>query len=159
MANPILSKQSNDKVTSPEQLNDYIKVSNVGVWLVLLMIFALLVGVFVWACFGSLKEVVDTTGVAQSGTVTCYITDNSKVSVGNEVKIGELKGTVVSVSETPLSNKEISQKYDEYTAYCLALQDWNYEVTISCTDCEDGLQGVKIIHNTIKPISYVKGEG
>jgi len=49
MANPILSKKSNEQVKSPEQLNDYIKVSNVSVWLVLLIIFSLLAGVLVWA--------------------------------------------------------------------------------------------------------------
>ncbi|MBQ6381631.1 MAG: hypothetical protein IJJ41_08565 [Clostridia bacterium] len=158
MANPILSKQSNKKVNSPEQLNDYIKVSNVGIWLILLLFFALLAGVFVWGIFGSLKEIANTTGVAQSGTVTCYLTDASKISEGDEVKIGDLRGEVLSVSKTPLSNKAVGEKYDEYTAYCLNLQDWNYEIKVSCADCEDGIQNLKIIYNTIKPISFVIGD-
>jgi len=95
--------------------------------------------------------------VAQSGTVTCYVADGSNISEGNAVKIGELKGKVVSVSEKPISNKVAGEKYDEYTAYCLNLQDWNYEVKISCADCEDGLQSVKIIYNTVKPVSFVVG--
>ena len=33
MSNPILSKGNGEKVRSPENLNDYIKVSNIGVWI------------------------------------------------------------------------------------------------------------------------------
>ena len=158
MANPILSKQSNEKVTSPEHLNDYIKVSNVGVWLVLLVIISLLVGVLVWACFGSLKEVINTTGVAYDGTITCYVAEGTKVSAGDQVKIGDLKGEVVSVSQIPFSDEDVSKKYDKYTAYCLDLQDWNYEIQVSCADCKNGVQNVKIIYNSIKPISYMVGD-
>ncbi len=33
MSNPILGKGNGEKVHSPENLNDYIKVSNIGVWI------------------------------------------------------------------------------------------------------------------------------
>lgn len=70
MSNPILSKSKGEKVSSPEQLNDYIKVSNVGVWIILSVLFVLLVSVFVWATFGSVMEDITTVGVAQDGTAT-----------------------------------------------------------------------------------------
>ena len=33
MSNPILGKGNGEKLHSPENLNDYIKVSNIGVWI------------------------------------------------------------------------------------------------------------------------------
>ena len=33
MSNPIWGKGNGEKVRSPENLNDYIKVSNIGVWI------------------------------------------------------------------------------------------------------------------------------
>ena len=47
--NPILSKGNGEKVRSPENLNDYIKVSNIGVWVilgVLLLLFYILHSTF-----------------------------------------------------------------------------------------------------------------
>ena len=49
MAQSIFRKESLDKVTSPEQLNDYIKVSSAGVWAILTAIVILLVCLGVWA--------------------------------------------------------------------------------------------------------------
>lgn len=44
----IFRKSSLDKISSPEKLNDYIKVSNPSVWIVLAAIAVLLVAVVIW---------------------------------------------------------------------------------------------------------------
>lgn len=157
MSNPILSKGSGEKVRSPENLNDYIKVSNIGVWAILGVLLLLLISVFVWGYFGSLKQVITTTGIAENGTVVCYVEEADQLQAGNEVKIGDLKGKVVSVSDVPLNAKDINEKYDAYTAYVLDVPEWAYQVTISCEGCEDGMNTLKIIYNTVQPASYIKG--
>ena len=43
MSNPIFRKKSIEKVTSPEQINDYIRVSNPSVWMILAAVIVLLV--------------------------------------------------------------------------------------------------------------------
>ena len=45
MDNQLFRKKSLDKVSSPEQLNDYIRVSNPGVWIALTAVIVLLFGV------------------------------------------------------------------------------------------------------------------
>ena len=157
MSNPILTKSSGEKVTSPEGLNDYIKVSNIGVWMILSVIFILLISVFVWGIFGSLKESITAAGVARDGCVTCYVQSAADVQVGNTVTIGDKTGSVVSVSDTPLSEKQLSEQYDEYTLYMLQPKEWNYEIKIECKDCEDGIQTLKIIYDNKHPISFLKG--
>ena len=52
MENSIFRKKSIERFSSPEQLNDYIRVSNPGVWLTLSAIIILLVGAGVWVCVG-----------------------------------------------------------------------------------------------------------
>lgn len=157
MSNPILTKNSENKVSSPEQLNDYIKVSNLGVWLILLVLIILLASVFIWGAFGQIKTTVSAVGVAQNGTVLCYAESVDKIAVGDEVKIDGKSGKVVSVSDKPISIKEIETLYDEYTMYSLNLPEWNYEISISCENCEDGVKNAKIICDTIKPISFIIG--
>ena len=44
-----------DSITSPDNLNDYIRVSTPGVWIVLTAVVVLLIGVLVWSVFGTVK--------------------------------------------------------------------------------------------------------
>lgn len=46
-----ISQKSLNRVKSPEDLNDYIRVANPGVWLVLVAVVILLAGVCIWGLF------------------------------------------------------------------------------------------------------------
>ncbi len=48
MVRHIFRQKSVDVVSSPEQLNDYMRVTSPGVWAVLTAILVLLAGVCVW---------------------------------------------------------------------------------------------------------------
>ena len=51
MSDQIFRKKSLDRISSPEQLNDYIRVANPGIWMILAAVIILLAGVCVWgAC-------------------------------------------------------------------------------------------------------------
>jgi len=52
----IFRKDAVEKMSSPEKLNDYIKVSSVGVWLILGAVTALLAGVVAWGFLYELPE-------------------------------------------------------------------------------------------------------
>ncbi|MCR5418705.1 MAG: hypothetical protein K6E84_07310 [Lachnospiraceae bacterium] len=51
----LFRKKSLDRVSSPEQLNDYIRVTTPSVWLVLLALILLLVGMLIWSVFGTVQ--------------------------------------------------------------------------------------------------------
>ena len=63
----LFRKKSIERVTSPEQLNDYIRVSNPGVWMVLAAVVILLAGVCVWGVFGRLDTKKQASGVCENG--------------------------------------------------------------------------------------------
>ena len=52
--NGIFRQKSIDKVSSPEKLDDYIKVTTPSVWITLAAILILLIGTIVWGFFGKL---------------------------------------------------------------------------------------------------------
>ena len=52
MNNSIFRQKSIDKITSPEKLDDYIKVTKPSVWITLIAIVLLLAGTIVWSIFG-----------------------------------------------------------------------------------------------------------
>ena len=51
----IFRKKSMDRISSPEQLNDYIRVTTPSVWVILAAAVVLLAGAIVWACFGTIE--------------------------------------------------------------------------------------------------------
>ncbi len=42
-----------ERINSPEQLNDYIRVTTPSVWLVLIAIIVLMIGILSWCIFGT----------------------------------------------------------------------------------------------------------
>jgi hypothetical protein len=46
----IYRKVSLERISSPERLNDYIKVSNPSVWLILAAVAVLLIAAVIWGC-------------------------------------------------------------------------------------------------------------
>ena len=160
MADSIFRKQSLDRVNSPEQLNDYIKTSKPSVWLVIFSILILLSSVFVWAAFGSLDTTVSMGGVAQGNTVTCFTQDAGGIQAGSEVRLGNATGTVLSVSQKPISQADaaVLAGGDEYTLYCLDLAPWNYVVQIAVDGTvAEGYLTAEIVTETISPMAFVLG--
>lgn len=51
----IFRKKSLERVTSPEQLNDYIRVTTPSVWIILAATLILIIGTLVWAVFGKIR--------------------------------------------------------------------------------------------------------
>jgi hypothetical protein len=53
--NGIFREKSIDRVTGPESLNDYIRVTSPSVWIALLALLILLAGMLTWSIFGKIK--------------------------------------------------------------------------------------------------------
>ncbi len=54
--NGIFREKSLKRVTSPEELNDYIHVTSPSVWIVLAAAVILLAGLLAWAVFGTVER-------------------------------------------------------------------------------------------------------
>lgn len=137
MNETLFRKKSLDKVKSPENLDDYIQVSNPGVWLLLVSVIVLLAGACVWGIFGHLDSTVDTSIHAEDGTIVCFIMNEDFTSVqeGMTVKFDEYEAVVTGTW----------QKEDP--GYLCVLES---EQTIP-----DGFYEGKIVTKSVKPLSFV----
>jgi hypothetical protein len=154
--NKLFRQQSMDRVFSPDQLNDYIRVYNPSVWVVIIAVAILLAAVLIWSVFGQLPTTVIRTGISKDGVLVVYTPDYAAVSSGNAVNIGQYDGTVKEVSSEPLSYEEVAKLYtSDYTIHQMDIGDWNYRVAISAPGLPDGAWEATIITGKIHPITFI----
>lgn len=161
MDNKLFRQSSVDRISSPEELNDFLRVVRPSVWLALAAIIILLAAFVVFGLYGTLPSTVSAKGIAQGGEVVCYVTQAARISPGMPATIGSIQGLVVSVSSVPLSEKEINETHPEdYLLYQLDPQAWNYPVRLSAPGVGDGVWDVVITTETIRPIEFLlEGSG
>ncbi len=70
--NSLFREKSIEQASSPESLNDYIRVTTPPVWLVLLALVVLLAGIIVWSIVGTL-EVHDENGATREVHPISYV--------------------------------------------------------------------------------------
>ena len=68
----IFRKKSMERVSGPETLNDYIRVTTPSVWIVLIALVLLLAGMLAWSIFGTLT-VHDEAGSAKEIAPITYV--------------------------------------------------------------------------------------
>ena len=116
MDNSLFRKKSLERISSPEQLNDYIKVSSPSVWLIISAMIIIAVAFSIWAFSGNITSEVSSTGVFQGSSqdninsVVCYVDANyaPKISEGMTVRIYDkskpmsayVNGKVTKISQT-----------------------------------------------------------
>ena len=135
MENQIFRKKSLERISSPEKLDDYLKVSTPSLWIVLLAVIVMLLGVFVWASVGRLETTIDAVVSVENkqGQIVLTGKDAEKIKSGMAVRIDE--------SETDI--KLI--KYDEL----------GRAIALCYFDVPDGNYKVKIVTESIHPISFL----
>ena len=155
MNEQLFRKKSVDKVSSPEQLNEYIRVANPGVWMVLAAIVILLAGIIVWGFIGHLDTTLPTAVVCENGEAVIYVkeADIEKVGVGMTVRVGDKE---YAVSKIPAEPCRVDGTMSEYAIYLSGLTEgeWVYVVSLN-GDFTDGVHKAEIVIESITPISFI----
>lgn len=85
----IFRKKSLDRVASPDQLDQYIRVSSPAAWLVLTAILLLIVAAIVWACLGRVPTTQRVTLTVEGGQVSGQIAGVPDGSYEADVTVSE----------------------------------------------------------------------
>lgn len=166
-SNHLFRQSSLERISSPDQLNDYIKVSNPSVWIVLAAMLALAAGAAVWAIYGSLPTKISARGTVSAGMVVCYLEPGAaaEVKAGQPVQItvaGQdraVEGSVAGVGTTPLSASEIAEELNsDYLAQNLASPGFAVKTTITPQSSglpEGSLISLEIVTAEVRPIDFL----
>ena len=117
-------KGSLEQIQSPEQLNDYLHVTNPSVWVLLTAVILLLAGLLVWGSFAYIDSEAFASAEVVDGVMTLRFDDPlaaESIEVGMTVNIGETSAEILSLGE------------DEQGSFATAqveLPDGRYEASI-----------------------------
>lgn len=96
----IFRKETLERVSSPEQLSDYLRVTNPGIWIVLAAVVVILVGFFVWMSVGVIETTVKVGVSTQNKQAEVAITSaENKMEKDMTLRVGG-KETVILSTET-----------------------------------------------------------
>jgi len=93
----LFRQSSLERIASPERLNEYIKITHLGIWAILFACVALLVAVGFWGFNGNIPDTVNAFGIIfpQHGVTTVIPAvggriSNMRVKVGDFVQAGQI---------------------------------------------------------------------
>ena len=167
MQNNLFKKSSLERITSPEKLNDFIKVSNPTSWMILGAALAIVLGLLCWGIFGQLSETAAFNGYQKDGQLLCFAPGSlaDHLTPGMEATVvpqgsteGAFTGRILTVAEHPLSYDEASRDItSDYMLSSLGITGWSIAVTLE-TDAPlyDGVvYTVSVVTENYRPIEMV----
>ena len=82
MENKIFRDKSVEKISDPEQLDDYIKFTHPAGFLSLGAVFLLIISFMIWASLGTLDVTVDSRAFARKEIMRCNLTEEEVHALG-----------------------------------------------------------------------------
>lgn len=156
MDSNIFREKSINRVSSPEQLNDYIRATKPGLWMLLAAIIILLAGLCVWGVFGRLDTTLRTVGVCENGRLTCCIKEENiaMVQTGMKVTINGQEFTLDSISQTPA---EVNGQWDAYVLHIGGLSEgeWVFAAGAPANSLPAGVYEAVVTIDSVAPMSFV----
>lgn len=129
----VFRKKTLDRISSPEQLTDYLRVTNPGTWVVLVAVILLLTGIFAWAAVGTLETKADVKVIVENHTVQV-------------VPIG---------AETLAEGMALHVAGQDYLLITSETDEYGRSVGSVAVDLPDGTYDGTVVTETIHPIEFL----
>lgn len=148
--NGLFRKSSLERISSPEQLNEYIKITNPSLVGILVAIFTILIAGCIWIFTSSIPQSIDLVGIATtsyrdtSQKVYCYvpISTAKRLKQGMNVQIspdyapreeyGYIEGKILFVGEDIIDTTYLRSKFENPSIVAPVIPEGNFvEVELS----------------------------
>ena len=85
----LFRKETLDRISSPEHLGDYMRVTSAGIWVVLTAVILLLAGLFVWSAVGTLETSADVKVIVEDEKAQVVPLGSESLEAGMTLRILE----------------------------------------------------------------------
>ena len=151
----LFRKKSEEYIDSPEKLDQYLHVTNPGVWGILLGVLILAVGACVWCVMGRLETKISVAVVSESGKTAAYVPE-SAVDAVVKTRTATLNGEELTLEPDALEPLAVTESTNIYVRLAgkLNVGDIIYEIPVS-EELKDGIYSATVVTETISPISLL----
>ena len=138
---------------SPEKLNDYLRVTSPGVWLLLGTVIALLAGVCIWGVFGTIRATSSAAVVGGEGETVCYVPASALQGVLRYKQV-TVDGQDLELAPSVLEPQVVSTDMDVYVILAggLSVGDVVYPIPLA-QPLESGVYTGQLLTETMSPMS------
>ncbi|MFH1880476.1 MAG: hypothetical protein ABIK64_06750 [Bacillota bacterium] len=152
--------QSIRKATTVDKLDDYIRVTNPSVWLILGTVAVIVVCGLVWSVLGYIPTTLTKPFVSTGDAYISFFPPDEAAMIqkGMKADVNGNPGTIQAVASTPISQADAAALLSgDYEVHVLELTDWNVQVTVECSKVgdKDTFANVKITTDTVHQISFL----
>ena len=122
MQGQLFREKSLERISSPEQLTDYLRVTNPGIWVVLVAVILLLAGIFAWSVAGTLETTANAAVIVEDHVARIVPAGAEVLSAGMPLRIAGQEFTVAAAE---------ADAYGRVTGTAeVSLPDGTYEGTV-----------------------------
>ena len=157
MNHHLFRKKTLEKISSPDQLNDYIHISTPSAWVVVAAFTVLLIGVCIWGIFGHLDATLPVVAVKTDDGVVCCVkeADYEKIRIGMTVSIDDEEFLITDMENVPIPAKRALSEYAMHVGN-LTDGEWIYHVYTNCNiESQGEVFAAKIMLERIHPLYFV----
>ena len=129
----IFRKKTLERIASPEQLNDYLRVTNPGIWAVLAAVILLLAGLFAWSAIGTLETTVSASAIVENRTASVVANGSDAIEKGMLLRIDA----------------------EEYTISSSGKDEYGRNMGVAQVDLPDGSYEGTLVVERIHPIDFL----
>ena len=129
----VFRKKTLERISSPDQLTDYLCVTNPGIWVVLVAVILLLAGVFAWSMVGTLETKTQVKIIVSEHTAQIIPLSSETLAEGMSLRVS---GQEVRIA---------SSQTDEY----------GRSVGVSEVNLPDGIYDGIVVTEAVHPISFL----
>ncbi len=129
----VFRQETLDRISSPEQLNDYLHVTSPGIWAILTAVIVFMAGVFVWSCTGTLETKSPASMIVKDHVAEIVVKDDSALEKGMLIREASQEFYIASVEE------------DEY----------GRKIGIAEVSLPDGKYDTEVVTDTTRPVEFL----
>ena len=152
----VFREKSLERISSPEDLDSYLRVSNPPMWIGLLSAVLLLVGALVWGIFGRMESTVKAVTVCRDGEAVCYVSDANydRVQPDNEVRVGQITAHITSAEKEAVRAETVLNDYAMHLSD-LDEGEFVHALTLDTAPDADGSYASTVVVERIAAIRFL----
>ena len=127
----IFRQENLKRLSSPEDLNDVLRIVNPSGWMILISVLLILAGIFVWSIVGRVERTLEVSVEVYDGVAHFKVTDGNVLQSGMHVEIGDTVSSIRNAGRT---------------------KDGSYIGTANVPEMKNGIYEAEITVERISPI-------